>query len=147
VNSVKGIEARVKFKIKAPLGGNVSRLVCIPKNGQNADELGAAEVIQAVLEGRGDDYDFRAVDTLFAGLLSKGVMRGVDSGVFTDAITSFPVDCVLDEFQSQAVRALVDNPTNKLFKFIHGPPGLSISISSQRMRQNSGYFYCSAVDC
>jgi hypothetical protein len=132
VISVKGKEARVKFKVNAPYGGRVSRLVCIPKSGQNADELGAAEVIQAILEGRGGDYDLRAVDTLFAGLLSPDEMiRSVDSAVSlnqlalnTPAKISIPEDCVLDEFQSQAVLALVNNPTNTLFKFIHGPPGL-----------------------
>jgi hypothetical protein len=110
------------------------------------------------LEGRAHEYDFKAVDTLFACLVSPPgedtmptidfgvslVELGVDSSATASTIASSSSN--LDEFQSEAVRALVDNPTNKLFKFIHGPPGLSISISSQRMRQNSSDFYCCTID-
>jgi hypothetical protein len=138
VEKVNGKEAQIKFKVKAPLGGVVSKMVVSPQAGQNADERGAEEVIQAIHEGRDDDYDFKAVNTLFAGLTSpseevrRSIMPSVDSGVSLDALmASNPTSTItagsnLDEFQSQAVVALVDNPTNTLFKFIHGPPGLHL---------------------
>lgn len=103
------------------------------------------------MEGRADDYDFKAVDTLFSGLGSRG--RGISEMSNVDSVVSFnqladitPSDN-LDEFQSHAVIALVDNPTNTLFKFIHGPPGLFFISLTFRMWQDSCDFDCCSINC